>query len=344
MLKPNKKIPIYNDSTIFVLSPAYFKTGGTELLHQYVSVLKANGFDARIAYVDSDSKKNINEAFLIYVDSYCTLSDIVDDKKNILVVPEIYTGYLKMFKNIKKVIWWESVDNYLKLVSPFFCAKLKEYGLAMRLFFKKMFGKNSNIPIRKLKDVDYHFVQSYYAFDFLNKKKINNDNVFTVSDYINDIYLKNSIDFCNRENLVLFNPKKGIYFTKKIIKANPKQTFVPLINLSNNEVFSLLNKAKVYIDFGNHPGKDRFPREAAMCGCCVITNKNGSAKFIEDVPILEAYKFDMKNVNIKHIVDCIDECINKYSEKVNDFSSYRAFISNEKESFFNDVLQCFVVK
>lgn len=29
-----------------------------------------------------------------------------------------------------------------------------------------------------------------------------------------------------------------------------------------------MRKAKVYIDFGFHPGKDRIPREAVMCGAC----------------------------------------------------------------------------
>lgn len=53
-----------------------------------------------------------------------------------------------------------------------------------------------------------------------------------------------------------------------------------------------MSKSKVYIDFGNHPGKDRIPREAAISGCIVITGKRGAAAFAEDVCIPETYKFD----------------------------------------------------
>ena len=37
---------------------------------------------------------------------------------------------------------------------------------------------------------------------------------------------------------------------------------------------------------------NRIPREAAMCGCCVITNRNGSAANNVDVQIADKYKFD----------------------------------------------------
>jgi len=64
--------------------------------------------------------------------------------------------------------------------------------------------------------------------------------------------------------------------------------------MPREEVIKLLQKAKVYIDFDYHPRKDRLPREAAILGCCVITRKRGSAKFFEDVPIPDEYKFEDK--------------------------------------------------
>lgn len=343
-MKTKNKILISKKSTIFVLSPTYFKTGGTELLHQYVSVLNKNGFDARITYAKATPEKNINEAFLIYTDRYYSLDEVIDDKNNVLIVPEIYTCYLSQFKKIKKIIWWESVDNYLFQVSPNFCIKYKNYGEAIKVFCNNIVRKNKNMSLRQLKRIDYHFVQSHYAYDFLAKKKIDKGNVFYVSDYINDIYLTNAIDYENKEDIVLYNPKKGFRFTKKILAADHTHTYVPLVNLTNKEVFNLMNKAKVYIDFGNHPGKDRFPREAAKCGCCVITNNNGSAGFSNDLPIPDSYKFHMKTRNIKRIVKRIDYCLSDYSEAIKDFSLYRAFIDKEKKSFFADVLNCYEVK
>ena len=40
------------------------------------------------------------------------------------------------------------------------------------------------------------------------------------------------------------------------------------------------------MDFGFHPGQDRLPREAALLKNCIITNREGSAAFYKDVPIL----------------------------------------------------------
>ena len=62
--------------------------------------------------------------------------------------------------------------------------------------------------------------------------------------------------------------------------------------MSRAEVREALCKVKVYADFGSHPGRDRMPREAALCGACVLTNRRGSANFAEDVPLPTLYKLD----------------------------------------------------
>jgi hypothetical protein len=68
--------------------------------------------------------------------------------------------------------------------------------------------------------------------------------------------------------------------------------FVPVQNMTKKEVAGLLARAKVYIDFGHHPGKDRIPREAVMAGCCVVTGRRGSARFDADVPLSSEFKLD----------------------------------------------------
>lgn len=335
------KIKLYETSKVYVLSPAYFKTGGTELLHQYVFVLKKNNINANIVYPNASDEKNINESFLVYTNNFLTLDDIVDDEKNVLIVPEIYTGYLKFFKKIKRIIWWESVDNYLQRVSFSFNIKKKLYKKSIGLLIRRLLNKNKNLKISELYKVDFHFVQSYYALDFLNRNGIKNS-IFYVSDYINDIYLNSIFDIKNKENIVLYNPKKGYKFTSKIInKCKNNIKFIPLVNLTNSQVFDLLNRAKVYIDFGNHPGKDRFPREAAMCGCCILTNREGSAKFFEDVSIFDEYKFDSKNNNINLIISKINECLCDYEKKIVNFEEYRSKIIKEKSQFELDVVSCY---
>ena len=65
--------------------------------------------------------------------------------------------------------------------------------------------------------------------------------------------------------------------------------WVPIENMTPREVGELLASAKVYVDFGEHPGRDRIPREAALAGCVVITGTRGSAGNGIDIPIPSEY-------------------------------------------------------
>ena len=98
-----------------------------------------------------------------------------------------------------------------------------------------------------------------------------------------------------------------------------------------------MRTAKVYIDFGYHPGKDRIPREAAMCGCCVITNRRGSARNDIDVPIPPEFKFDVP-YKMDDIYGCITRCFNDFEDQTRKFDSYRAWIADEKRRFDEEVL------
>ena len=82
------------------------------------------------------------------------------------------------------------------------------------------------------------------------------------------------------------------------MKAFPNLHWKAIENMSTEEVAELLNRSKVYIDFGNHPGKDRFPREAAISGCCIITGQRGAAANDIDVMIPRSYKFPDKTSSI----------------------------------------------
>lgn len=337
------RIHLKPDSVVYVVCPADFKTGGTELLHQYVFCAKQHGFDCRMAYIDPTPEKNINPAFRKYVDSYCALSDIIDDERNVVILPETYTGLLFRFEKARRIIWWESVDNYMKEASIGF--NLKRLPDNPKGHFKNIVKIGIRYyhvaSMRKIKKLaDWHFVQSRYAKDFLESRGITK-NVFFVGDYINESYLEGEIDYSKKEDLVCFNPAKGKRFTSKLIRRSEGITYVPLVGMSNEEVRDTLRKAKVYIDFGNHPGKDRFPREAASMGCCVITNKKGSALNDEDVHIDAQFKFDQKRKNIPAIVGTIKRCIVSYDQAIPLFEEYRSRIRKEKSEFEADVRNCY---
>ena len=111
--------------------------------------------------------------------------------------------------------------------------------------------------------------------------------------------------------------------------------------MKREEVISLLKKTKVYIDFGNHPGKDRIPREAAILGCCVITNRKGSANYQKDIPIYQRYKVS-ENTDIPEIVDIIKDCLKNYKLRYKNFDNYRKVIKKEYKKFIKDADKIFI--
>ena len=92
---------------------------------------------------------------------------------------------------------------------------------------------------------------------------------------------------------------------------------------------ALLKRSKVYIDFGPHPGMDRLPREAALAGCVVLTNREGAANFEEDVPLPSEFKFAKFNVDV--IASKLKECCNKHEEYGAKMKSYKEWILGQEK-------------
>lgn len=150
---------------------------------------------------------------------------------------------------------------------------------------------------------------------------------------MNPVFFEAPVDFSKKEDIVAFNPKKGKEFSDRIIAAaNGKVKFVPIQDMTPAQVSDLLERSKVYIDFGEHPGKDRIPRESAMKGCCVIVGRRGSAEFFQDVPLEPRYKFDLNEFSPNAVVEVLKEIMNSFQECSKDFDRYRNIIRlNEKQ-------------
>jgi hypothetical protein len=323
-------------SNIYVLCPGFYKTGGTELAHQLVYQINKQGGCAHIVYFDFNGKGlMINEAFKKYVDHFLRIDEINDTRDCAVIASETKPEMLSMFKNAKKYIWWMSVDNFLR--EHDFFQSVKIFGLSNmgRLFFSL---RNTIISFN-IKNNISHLYQSEYAHEYLRKRGITN--AYRLSDYLNSSYLNINSE-TERQNQVLFNPRKGFDFTQKLMYSAPDIQWVPLQNMTTEQVKDTLLRSKVYIDFGNHPGKDRFPREAAMCGCCVITGKRGSAKYFEDVPIADEFKFDESHKTIPLIISKIRKCLDDYEFESTKFNGYREFIKGEYQTFQDDVEKIFI--
>lgn len=323
MIKLNK------DSIIYIFAPANIETGGIECSYSLASAYKQLGFNTKMVLLHhnlhpqhhDDWKEVINvdehkaavkipEAYSKYISEDDLIFEVEDNSNNLIVIPEIWPNILDDYKNIQKAIWWLSVNNGL--------------GDDQRDFHLKL-TQPEYINV-------YHFYQSHYAYWFLLNHGA--QYVYPLFDYINRDYINDNLSFENRDNVILYNPKKGIEITNKLIEENPDIKFIPLQGMNREQLKELMLKSKVYIDFGTHPGKDKFPREAVSCGCVVITSFEGSARFFNDVPIDSKYKFDETTDGLRKL---IDDIFNNFETHFNNFNLYRKIIKTEPETFINQL-------
>lgn len=299
----------------YIFCPSYISTGGIELIHQFQYKLNMLGFDTYIYYSSVEEGRNpILDVYKKYNVKYT--QQIEDSPENIVVFPEIFIELVPMLDNVKKVVWWMSVDN----------AKGSEES------FEYMWNNTSII----------HLVQSQYAMEYLQEKGVSDKNIRWLSDYINSEYLHvNRVSSEARGPVVLFNPRKGYDMTSRIIqKSRGNIHWVALSGFDPQSMRDLMRHSRVYIDFGNHPGRDRIPREASMCGCLVITNKKGAARNSVDVLIDSNYKFD-EDAFPEDIVDTIIKLVSEYDSRTKDYEKYNARTAREFQQFELDLYNIF---
>ena len=191
-----------------------------------------------------------------------------------------------------------------------------------------------------------HLVQSEYARQFV--LDLGATGVFPLKEHIPRIP-KKIITNNNRTIDVIYNPKKGLKYTNAIRErsgseinfqaiapprrkvARKRRTKARKITdkLSPKQVQRMLESSKVYIDFGGHPGMDRIPREAALAGCIVVTNREGSAQFHEDVPIPAIYK--VKDFDVDVIHKLLVNLTKDYETHTKQFRRYRVWIRGQRK-------------
>lgn len=290
---------------IYIYTPQGFETGGIELLHQLCHEL--NNHEDINAYIWNEKSVSISETYKKYGNSGVVTE--CPPKGSVLIFPESWVRKANepRYKDYQKVIYFMSVYYY-----------------------------EANIPKDQYMVFPENTIflsQSWYAYWYLQGKHI--ESIY-VTDYLNDEYMTADLSK-PRKRQILYNPKKGLGVTKRIMAELPDEKFIPIVNMTVAEIKSLMEESMLYIDFGNHPGKDRIPREAAMCGCCVITNREGSAAYYEDVSIPEPYRNYVAlsdYVNFFALVaDHIRYVLNNYDLCVNDFDVYRENIRREKTQF-----------
>jgi len=357
-----KKIIINQQTKIYIMAPTNTFTGGPELLHQLALNLKKNfNANVKMIYLPNTTKDPVHKNFKKYKLNHTNF--IEDDSRNVLIIPEHYMflqDVLK-YKNIKKVLWWLSLDNFfgfkfrydfnkylrsvikvpLNLINVF--NKITNYYFGMTTYhdYLKIIYKLINISkLKELMQIDLHISQSFYASEFL-KKHFNN--LKYLSDFQREEIKKNKgSNLKYKKNLICYSNKSN-EFIKKIIKTTNLK-MIKLIGFNDKQIINIFKKTKIYLDFGYHPGKDRMPREAVLFNNCIITNKRGSAKNKYDIPINNKYKYNENYNNLEKIKNHIFKIFDNYKNELKNFKDYKKVILNEKTTFNKDLKKIFIRK
>jgi hypothetical protein len=239
-------------------------------------------------------------------------------------------------KKAQAGLWWLSLENFLE--------RRHIWGLHDKVRYLKRViqGRRPWGGAKSLKQI-LHFSQTEHSSSYLRSCGIE---PIPLIDSINEDFLTDRfldrID--HKQNSILYNPTKGWKVTESLIKAYPDWRFVPVKGLNREQLSEKLYQAKLYIDFGHHPGKDRLPREAAIHGCCVITGLYGSASNNLDVNIPSSYKIDPQ---VKSFLDAFKEKVglifNDFEKCFAEFSEYRKTISQEQVEFEKQINQIFSI-
>jgi len=241
---------------IYFVCP-YLMTGGPECLHQWCDMINTLG---------------CADAYMYYTQCVVKQAETLYDDSPIL--------YTEKYKNIKRSLEIEDFKENM-------------------VFYPNLPGSdavtNARIVIACLGIPSFTPILGYiYVFQSFGAKQhllsISKDiEWFDIDDYIHDMYVSQSYQRYPKSKVITYNILKD-HITPTIMDCNrlvgrpvlPTETF---FGNTAEEVIEKLKKSIIYSDLGNHLGRDRIPREAALLGCVVVVMNNGTAKYKEDVPL-----------------------------------------------------------
>jgi len=325
---------LYPNSKVYILCPGNLKTGGPESLHQLASVLISFGVETYMVYaalesIPLDKENPVHDAYKKYHVPYTY--EIENSQRNVAIIPETITAF--EIKNIRHVIWWMSVDNYLKNLINVLKGQLsKPLANPLPRFFT--FDKAD-------KSIE-HWGQSEYVRQFLRLNGVTN--IKTVETHMSQIFLTAKVDLSAKKNIVAFNPIKGFEVTQQLIKLEPDLDWRPIMGMTPAQVRELLAQAKVYIDFGEFPGRERLPREAILSGCVVITGKRGASANDVDINIPNEFKFSLDDSVPYQVIVKIKEVFEDFDTAYAKQKAFRDRERNAQKNFVEEVAQAFSIK
>ncbi len=317
---------------ILVVCPSGAITGGPEALHQLVAHMNNLGLPAYMVYLPFDKVAEAPEPYKCYKAPVARYEDVIG---NLIIFPEVLPMLALKVRYAKSALWWLSLENFLERrhVWPLHDK--------VRYIKKVIKGQRPVDGAKNLKSL-LHFSQTEHSTQYLRSCGIE---PIPLIDSINEDFLTNKYldKTSHKQDIILYNPTKGRKVTEALIKAYPQWRFVPLKGLNRDELSEALYSAKMYIDFGHHPGRDRMPREAAMHGCCLITGILGSAGNVVDLPIPRKYKFDSSTPDfIADFGKLAGDIFSHFDQHFSTLLEYRNYLKSEPKIFRQQIRDYFL--
>ena len=314
---------------IYIICPPKKATGGPEALHQLGYILNSLGFNAKMLY----SKYKIDPVHPFYknynVPYTMSIKDSVD---NVIIIPESMTNLIAKYPLSQKKIWWLSLDFYEILMN----SREKKKNWIRKLLVPY---KHTEYRFEPNKSVT-HWYQSQRTKEFLMTKKLDNEIAY-LCDYVTELFFDNLPETFSKENIITYNPKKGLDKIQNYITLLPQYKWIPLTGMSREEMRDTLRKAKLHIDFGYFPGRDKIPREALISGVCLLTGREGTSAYKEDLGIPEKYKLHENEITTDKILELINYTMNNYDSVFDEFKDFRTFVINEKKNMIENAKKLF---
>ena len=295
-------------------------SGGAESLHNLVFQLRGIGLRADLVYFPEVS---VDEAHVskYFGDYRLSPTRLNDSSGTTIIFPETLCMEALKLKHAQAAIWWLSVDNFLRSKHGKFWDKWRYFKSAIR--GERPFGGAAEL--RGLR----HFSKCRYDEVFLGKHGITFERI---TGPISTRYIEASrcldVMLGQKKDLILYSPETPKSIVALVRNKLPKVSLVEMRGYSSDEMISLYCQAKVFMDFGNHPGQERMPREAVLMGCCVITGMKGAAVYDEDLPLGMKYKLLINNsVSRSALTELLVETISRHESILHEQSSFRSYVA-----------------
>jgi len=322
---------------LVILCPFGVRTGGPEAQYQLSDMLLQQGFDAYFWLLTDPDLATLRD----FVRNGQNLSSIqlniperanaVEDyrryrirpfpqynphERMLFIVPEIYVWLLPLLLPQQVMIWWLSVDNA----------------------FRPLSEVNSNFLRLPLV---HHAAQSEFALRFVRALGVSGSMLsdYSVVELPPDLPAlgdrPKTVAICAGHKIsVNLDP-----LCQQIAERCPEANVVRIANMSKADVCAVLAQARVFVDLGKFPGKDRMVREALLLGANPIIANCGAGAISQDFPVPPMYRVDpLASANIAALCGHMLEYPEAHAPH---FAAFRNDVAAEKSRFAAEVLQTF---